>query len=112
MGPKMQDEKAVRRAPTPSPPRSESEQKNLSDFEEELSRSPSRPVKRRPQQASRSPERVPPTQFEDYEPAGDGSGWYVGSQSRDHMPSASALLRARCCCTSSQVAADKLRIKT
>jgi len=67
----------VRRAPTPSPPRSESEQKNLSDFEEELSRSPSRPAKRRPQQPSRSPERVPPTQFEDYEPAGDGSGWYV-----------------------------------
>ncbi|CAL1126189.1 unnamed protein product [Cladocopium goreaui] len=65
---------------------SESEQKhgdpmsilgNLSDFEEELSRSPSRPAKRRPQQPSRSPERVPPTQFEDYEPAGDGSGWYV-----------------------------------
>jgi len=69
----------VRRAPTPSPPRSESEQKNLSDFEEELSRSPSRPAtKRRPQQQpSHSPERVPPTQFEDYEPAGDGSGWYV-----------------------------------
>lgn len=67
----------MRRAPTPSPPRSESEQKNLSDFEEELSRSPSRPAKRRPQQPSRSPERVPPTQFEDYEPAGDGSGWYV-----------------------------------
>lgn len=69
----------MRRAPTPSPPRSESEQKNLSDFEEELSRSPSRPAtKRRPQQQpSRSPERVPPTQFEDYEPAGDGSGWYV-----------------------------------
>lgn len=73
----MKEEKAVRRAPTPSPPRSESEQKNLSDFEEELSRSPSRPAKRRPQQPSRSPERVPPTQFEDYEPAGDGSGWYV-----------------------------------
>lgn len=67
----------MRRAPTPSPPRSESEQKNLSDFEEELSRSPSRPAKRRPQQPSRSPERVPPTQFEDYEPAGEGSGWYV-----------------------------------
>lgn len=69
----------MRRAPTPSPPRSESEQKNLSDFEEELSRSPSRPAtKRRPQQQpSHSPERVPPTQFEDYEPAGDGSGWYV-----------------------------------
>lgn len=69
----------MRRAPTPSPARSESEQKNLSDFEEELSRSPSRPAtKRRPQQQpSRSPERVPPTQFEDYEPAGDGSGWYV-----------------------------------
>ncbi|CAK9075927.1 Probable protein phosphatase 2C 14 (AtPP2C14) (Protein phosphatase AP2C4) [Durusdinium trenchii] len=33
--------------------------RNLSDFEAEQSR-------------SRSPERVPPTQFEDYEPAGDG----------------------------------------
>lgn len=72
-------EKPARRAPTPSPARSESEQKNLSDFEDELSRSPSRPAKRRPQQQqpSRSPERVPPTQFEDYEPVGDGSGWYV-----------------------------------
>ncbi|CAE7603959.1 unnamed protein product [Symbiodinium sp. CCMP2592] len=64
-----------RRTPTPSPARSES-QKNLSDYEGELSRSPSRPKKRRAA-PSGSPERVPPTQFEDYEPAGDGSGWYV-----------------------------------
>ncbi|CAK9075167.1 unnamed protein product [Durusdinium trenchii] len=65
------------RRPTPTPPRSESEQKNLSDFEAEQSRSPSRPKRQPRQQPSRSPERVPPTQFEDYEPAGDGSGWYV-----------------------------------
>ncbi|CAE6911824.1 unnamed protein product [Symbiodinium natans] len=51
--------------------------RNLSDYEGELSRSPSRPAKRRGGPRSRSPERVPPTQFEDYEPAGDGSGWYV-----------------------------------
>ena len=41
-----------------------------------LFRSPSRP-KRREKKESRSPERVPPTQFEDYEPSVDGSGWYV-----------------------------------
>ncbi|CAJ1425124.1 unnamed protein product, partial [Effrenium voratum] len=69
-------EKRRAATPSPSPARSES-QKNLSDFEGELSRSPSREKKRGRAQPSRSPERVPPTQFEDYEPANDGSGWYV-----------------------------------
>eukprot|EP00931_Biecheleriopsis_adriatica_P065733 TRINITY_DN40212_c0_g1_i1.p1 TRINITY_DN40212_c0_g1~~TRINITY_DN40212_c0_g1_i1.p1 ORF type:complete len:660 (+),score=152.86 TRINITY_DN40212_c0_g1_i1:91-2070(+) len=58
-----------RKTPSPSPA------KNLSDYEEELSRSPSRPKGRRA--PSRSVERVPPTDFGDYEPADDGSGWYV-----------------------------------
>ncbi|CAK0890569.1 unnamed protein product [Prorocentrum cordatum] len=31
----------------------------------------------RPRKRSRTPERVPPTSFADYEPAPDGSGWYV-----------------------------------
>eukprot|EP00913_Durusdinium_trenchii_P010229 g9590.t1 len=75
--PRKKEDMAKVRRPTPTPPRSESEQKNLSDFEAEQSRSPSRPKRQPRQQPSRSPERVPPTQFEDYEPAGDGSGWYV-----------------------------------
>ncbi|OLP83670.1 putative protein phosphatase 2C 10 [Symbiodinium microadriaticum] len=82
-----------RRTPTPSPARSES-QKNLSDYEGELSRSPSRPKKRRAA-PSGSPERVPPTQFEDYEPAGDGSGWYETPEDnlmrRLRVPSATVL---------------------
>ncbi|CAJ1334718.1 unnamed protein product, partial [Effrenium voratum] len=73
---KAAKEKRRAATPSPSPARSES-QKNLSDFEGELSRSPSREKKRGRAQPSRSPERVPPTQFEDYEPANDGSGWYV-----------------------------------
>jgi len=32
---------------------------------------------RKPKRRSRTPERVPPTSFGDYEPAPDGSGWYV-----------------------------------
>jgi len=37
----------------------------------------SRSKSRRPRRRSRTPERVPPTSFPDYEPAPDGSGWYV-----------------------------------
>mmetsp|Transcript_59293 Transcript_59293/g.105406 ORF Transcript_59293/g.105406 Transcript_59293/m.105406 type:complete len:658 (-) Transcript_59293:58-2031(-) len=67
-------EKAPPRPPTPEPSPSPSPAKNLSDYEASQSRSPSRGNRRAP---SRSPERVPPTDFGDYEPAGDGSGWYV-----------------------------------
>jgi len=73
---KKEEKKPPARPKTPEPSPSPSPQKNLSDYEDEASsRSPSRGNKRRA--PSRSPERVPPTDFGDYEPAGDGSGWYV-----------------------------------
>ncbi|CAE7323556.1 WIN2, partial [Symbiodinium pilosum] len=59
------DESASPRKRTPSPKRRAA-----------ASRSKSRRATRK-QQRSKTPERVPPTSFADYEPAPDGSGWYV-----------------------------------
>lgn len=70
-------EKEKKRAPSPPPSpkkavRSPSPSPDLEELEK--SRSPSRQARRA---RSRSKERVPPTEFADYEPASDGSGWYV-----------------------------------
>ncbi|CAE8644006.1 unnamed protein product [Polarella glacialis] len=64
-----------KRTPTPSesPPARRKQQR--SPPRRESSRSQSRRAAAR--KRSRTPERVPPTSFEDYEPDSNGSGWYV-----------------------------------
>eukprot|EP00933_Yihiella_yeosuensis_P039886 TRINITY_DN34074_c0_g1_i1.p1 TRINITY_DN34074_c0_g1~~TRINITY_DN34074_c0_g1_i1.p1 ORF type:complete len:662 (+),score=150.79 TRINITY_DN34074_c0_g1_i1:231-2216(+) len=61
------------RTPSESPPARKTKKQRSP------SRSPTRSPSRRPtrKQRSRTPERVPPTSFADYEPDANGSGWYV-----------------------------------